>query len=84
MLPSIEPVPPQKETVSTERVPEASTVTQATKTLTPIEDKKGSIPTLEVEERLEDMIALELHSLESQEDRVTFDVPVTINKDVQR
>jgi membrane-bound lytic murein transglycosylase D len=84
LLPSIEPVPPQKETVSTERVPEASTVTQATKTLTPIEDKKGSIPTLEVEERLEDMIALELHSLESQEDRVTFDVPVTINKDVQR
>ncbi|MBW2085612.1 MAG: LysM peptidoglycan-binding domain-containing protein [Deltaproteobacteria bacterium] len=39
--------------------------------------------TLEVEEKLEDMVSAELHALEGGKEPVTFDVPVTINKDVQ-
>ena len=84
LLPSVEPVPPLKETVSTESIPETSTVTRSIKTLAPIEGKKGSIPTLEVEEKPEEMIALEPDRQESQEDRVTYDIPITINKKVQK
>jgi len=38
---------------------------------------------IQVEERLEDMISAELRALEGGEETIKFDVPVTINKDVQ-
>jgi membrane-bound lytic murein transglycosylase D len=81
---SIEPVPPGNVTLDEEMVQKAAEEKHAPQAVASIEHKRGAIPTLEVEDKLEDMFAAELYRPDTQKDPVTYDIPVTINKEVQR
>ncbi|MBW2623293.1 MAG: transglycosylase SLT domain-containing protein, partial [Deltaproteobacteria bacterium] len=81
---SIEPVPPASVTLGREIKQKTAEKKHALEIVASIESKRGAIPTLEVEDKLEDMFAAELYRPDTRKGQVTYDVPVTINKDVQR